>query len=140
MAACARAAQHARHRLTARIRGYAAAGDLPADGPGAVGGSVADAPLSFGHGDPLASNALVAAGEPLIFIGFEFADMYPLGADLALLGLWLGRHDPGAHRSGCPAWPTRRPSSGFVTRQGQSISSSRLPVSARRDRGENEVL
>jgi hypothetical protein len=24
--------------------------------------------------------------------------MYPPGADLALLGLWLGRHDPGAEQ------------------------------------------
>ncbi|MGW4945028.1 phosphotransferase [Actinoplanes sp. NPDC004185] len=82
----------------ARIRRYAAAGDLPADVQQPLLEAVTDAPLLFGHGDPLASNALVAAGEPLIFIDFEFAGMYPPGADLALLGLWLGRHDPAAEQ------------------------------------------
>jgi hypothetical protein len=75
----------------ARIRRYTAAVDLPDDVQQSLLEAVASAPLVFGHGDPLASNALVAADQPLIFIDFEFAGMYPPGADLALLGLWLGR-------------------------------------------------
>jgi Ser/Thr protein kinase RdoA (MazF antagonist) len=82
----------------ARIRRYAAAGDLPNDVQQPLLEAVASAPLVFGHGDPLASNALAGAGHPLIFIDFEFAGMYPPGADLALLGLWLGRHDPRAEQ------------------------------------------
>ncbi|MCM4082255.1 aminoglycoside phosphotransferase family protein [Paractinoplanes hotanensis] len=82
----------------ARIRRYAAAGNLPGDVQQPLLDAVADAPLVFGHGDPLASNALADPGQPLVFIDFEFAGMYPRGADLALLGLWLGRHDPGAER------------------------------------------
>ena len=82
----------------ARIRRYAAAGDLSDDVQQPLLDAIASAPLVFGHGDPLASNALVAAGQPLIFIDFEFASMYPPGADLALLGVWLGRHDPSAEQ------------------------------------------
>lgn len=82
----------------ARIRRYAAAGDLPDGVQQPLLEAVAGAPLVFGHGDPLASNALATAGRPLIFIDFEFAGMYPPGADLALLGLWLGRHDASAEQ------------------------------------------
>lgn len=54
----------------------------------------------FAHGDPLASNALIGPSEgDLAWIDFEHAGLYPSGADLALLGLFLGRHDPAAeHR------------------------------------------
>ncbi|GLY99841.1 aminoglycoside phosphotransferase family protein [Actinoplanes sp. NBRC 103695] len=82
----------------ARIRRYTAAGDLPGDVEQSLLEAVASAPLVFGHGDPLASNALLAADRPLIFIDFEFAGMYPSGSDLALLGLWLSRHDVGAEQ------------------------------------------
>ncbi|MEV4708685.1 aminoglycoside phosphotransferase family protein [Actinoplanes sp. NPDC049316] len=82
----------------ARIRRYTAAGDLPDDIQQPLLQAVTSAPLVFGHGDPLASNALASAGQPLIFIDYEFAGMYPPGADLALLGLWLGRHDPSAEQ------------------------------------------
>lgn len=82
----------------ARIRRYAAAGDLPDDVQQPLLDAVTSAPLVFGHGDPLASNALAGAGQPLIFIDYEFAGMYPPGADLALLGLWLSRHDPGGEQ------------------------------------------
>jgi phosphotransferase family enzyme len=82
----------------ARIRRYAAAGDLPDDVQQPLLEAVTSAPLVFGHGDPLASNALDGAGQPLVFVDYEFAGMYPPGADLALLGLWLGRHDPGAEQ------------------------------------------
>lgn len=78
----------------ARIRRYVAAGDLPADHQQALLAAVAGAPVLFGHGDPLASNALVTKQGPLTYIDYEFAGLYPGGADLALLGLWLGRHDP----------------------------------------------
>lgn len=83
---------------SARIRRYVAAGDLPGDVAQPLLEAVAGARLLFGHGDPLASNALAAAGKPLVFIDFEFAGMYPPGADLALLGLWLGRHAPSAEQ------------------------------------------
>jgi aminoglycoside phosphotransferase (APT) family kinase protein len=82
----------------ARIRRYAAAGDLPEDVQQPLLEAVVSAPLVFGHGDPLASNALVADEEPLTFIDFEFAGTYPPGADLALLGVWLGHHDPSAEQ------------------------------------------
>ncbi|MFI5933849.1 aminoglycoside phosphotransferase family protein [Actinoplanes sp. NPDC051494] len=82
----------------ARIRRYAATGDLPGDVQQPLLDAVTDTPLVFGHGDPLASNALTDPGQPLVFIDFEFTGMYPPGADLALLGLWLGRHDPGAEQ------------------------------------------
>jgi len=82
----------------ARIRRYAAAGDLPDDVQQPLLEAVNSTPLVFGHGDPLASNALANADHPLIFIDYEFAGMYPPGADLALLGVWLGRHDPHAEQ------------------------------------------
>jgi phosphotransferase family enzyme len=54
----------------------------------------------FAHGDPLASNALTGPSEGnLAWIDLEHSGPYPPGADLALLGLFLGRHDPAAeHR------------------------------------------
>nr|WP_084504102.1 phosphotransferase [Actinoplanes sp. N902-109] len=77
----------------ARIRRYAAAGDLPDDIQQPLLEAVTSAPLVFGHGDPLTSNALAATDEPLVFIDYEFAGMYPPSSDLALLGMWMGRHD-----------------------------------------------
>ena len=50
----------------ARIRRYTAAGDLPGDVQQPLLDAVADAPQVFGHGDPLASNALADPGQPLI--------------------------------------------------------------------------
>jgi hypothetical protein len=82
----------------ARIRRYTAAGDLPTDDQQALLAAVEGAPVRFGHGDPLASNALATDHLPLTFIDFEFAGLYPAGADLALLGLWLGRHDAGTEQ------------------------------------------
>lgn len=81
-----------------RIRRYTEAGDLPVDDQDTLLAAVTGAPAQFGHGDPLPSNALVAGNEPLLFIDFEFVGLYPGGADLALLGLWLGRHDPAAEQ------------------------------------------
>ena len=78
----------------ARIGRYVAAGDLAAEDQPLLLKAVADAPAVFGHGDPLASNALCGDHGPLMFIDYEFAGLYPQGADLALVGLWLGRHDP----------------------------------------------
>lgn len=78
----------------ARIRRYVAAGDLPAQDQPALLGAVTGAPAKFGHGDPLPSNALIAEHHRLTFIDYEFAGLYPAGADLALLGIWLGRNDP----------------------------------------------
>lgn len=82
----------------ARIRRYVAAGDLPAQDLTALLGAVTGAPAQFGHGDPLTSNALIAEHHRLTFIDYEFAGLYPAGADLALLGIWLGRHDPDTAR------------------------------------------
>lgn len=82
----------------ARVRRYTAAGNLPTDDYQALLAAVAGAPVRFGHGDPLASNALSTEHHPLTFIDYEFAGLYPAGADLALLGLWLGRHDPGTEQ------------------------------------------
>ncbi|WP_125811430.1 phosphotransferase [Actinoplanes sp. ATCC 53533] len=84
--------------LPARIRRYTAAGDLPVDDQHTLVAAVTAAPAQFGHGDPLPSNALSTGNDPLIFIDFEFVGFYPGGADLALLGLWLGRHDPAAEQ------------------------------------------
>ena len=81
----------------ARIRRYVAAGDLPAEDEQALLAATADA-VVFGHGDPLASNVLSTDHRPLTFIDFEFTGLGPGGADLALLGLWLGRHDPGTEQ------------------------------------------
>ena len=82
----------------ARVRRYVADGDLPAVDQDDLLAAIARAPVSFGHGDPLASNALVAADGRLTFIDFEFAGLYPVAADLALLGIWLSRHDPPAEQ------------------------------------------
>lgn len=82
----------------ARIRRYTAAGDLPVEDQQTLLAAVTGAPAQFGHGDPLPSNALATANEPLLFIDFEFVGLYPGGADLALLGLWLGRDDPASEQ------------------------------------------
>ncbi|WP_433370151.1 phosphotransferase [Actinoplanes sp. CA-142083] len=82
----------------ARARRYVASGDLPAEDRDGLLAAIAAAPAEFGHGDPLPSNALCAAGRPVTFIDYEFAGLYPAGADLALLGVWLGRHDPAAEQ------------------------------------------
>lgn len=82
----------------ARIRRYTAAGDLRVEDQQTLLAAVTGAPAQFGHGDPLSSNALSTGNDPLAFIDFEFVGLYPGGADLALLGIWLGRHDPAAEQ------------------------------------------
>jgi hypothetical protein len=78
----------------ARIGRYVAAGNLAAEDQPLLLKAVADATAVFGHGDPLASNAICGDHVPSTFIDYEFTGLYPGGADLALLGLWFGRHDP----------------------------------------------
>ncbi|MFC7280206.1 phosphotransferase [Paractinoplanes rhizophilus] len=81
-----------------RIRRYVADGDLPGEDQRMLLATVAAAPAVFGHGDPLASNALLTDDGAVTFIDFEFAGLYPAGADLALLGILLGRHDAGVEQ------------------------------------------
>jgi Ser/Thr protein kinase RdoA (MazF antagonist) len=50
----------------------------------------------FAHGDPLPSNALLAAPEPPVWIDFEHSGMYPPATDLAVVAVTLGLHDPSA--------------------------------------------
>ncbi|WP_436528334.1 phosphotransferase [Actinoplanes sp. HUAS TT8] len=74
-----------------------ASGGLTLDDAALIRRILREQPVCFAHGDPLASNFLADPDDTAgAWIDFEHAGPHPPGADLALLGVLLGRHDQGA--------------------------------------------
>lgn len=74
-----------------------ASGGLALDDAALIRRILQEQPVCFAHGDPLASNFLADLDDTAgAWIDFEHAGPHPPAADLALLGVLLGRHDPSA--------------------------------------------